>query len=380
MDYLRQKISRLYKFDRAEDGSMRNSRPVVFDLSRTYDRKHLSRLFQQNKVRHLKDAYIDQLREYYQVKNPSLVYQQNFEKSFQKYLKDLRGIGPLWQQGCWAWYPWISTLVHILKSRDFFLTRTSRNRNLISAPEQVKFYNAVVGVAGLSIGNSVATSLVLMGGAKYIRLADFDIFSLSNMNRVRAGVDYLGLPKVFMTARQIYLINPYARVDVFSGGITKENIDRFFDGPPKLKIVIDELDSLSIKYLIRKKAQKNRIPVVMGADNGERAVIDIERFDTVRGTPIFNGRLGSKISYKKLSNLSKVDVGKMIVRYLGKRNVPRTMLNSLSEIGQSIVSWPQLGDIALMNGSIVANRVRKIVSERSSREGDRFVIRLDKRI
>src|SRR6185436_13942414 len=118
-----------------------------------------------------------------------------------------------------------------------------------------KFYNAKVGIGGLSIGSSVAIALVLQGGAKNIRIADFDVLALSNTNRIRAGVQSLGLPKTEITARQIYEINPYAKVETFNDGLNEKNIKNFVKG---LAVLVDEMDNLSIKFLLRIEAKKHK--------------------------------------------------------------------------------------------------------------------------
>src|SRR5258708_11970966 len=55
-----------------------------------------------------------------------------------------------------------------------------------------------------------------------------------------------------------------------------KNIKQFFTG---LDIVIDELDNLAVKFLIREQAKNHRIAVVMAADNGDNSVVDVERYD-----------------------------------------------------------------------------------------------------
>ena len=62
-----------------------------------------------------------------------------------------------------------------------------------------------------------------------MKLADNDILSLSNLNRFRAGLPDLGVNKAVLTARQIYEINPFAKLEVFDKGISPENIENFQD-------------------------------------------------------------------------------------------------------------------------------------------------------
>ncbi len=365
--YLREKANQTFE-----------PKPVLFDLGKSQDRSSLEELIVSYKIQHVVDDYREQLHELFEIENPGIVYTPNFKAEFEKRIAKLEKSKPLWVRGKWAYFPWLSTLVHLLDDKEFQIVRTARNKNLITKEEQNKFYNSVVGIGGLSIGNSVALAIVLQGGAKYIRLADYDRLALSNINRIRAGVDNLGLAKVEMTARQIYIINPYAQVELFSDGLTKENIEKFFSGPPRLDIVIDELDNLAVKYLIREQAKRHKIAVVMAADNGDNGVVDIERYDLDPKTRFFHGRMG-KVSYRSLLHLDKFEIGKMIAEYIGPENVTDRMQNSLLEMGKTIVSWPQLGGTALLNGSAIAYCVRKILNGQPL-EKNRAIISLDEKL
>ena len=351
------------------------SKPIVFDFKTEDDQKSANDLFMSAKIQDVSDGYKEQLSELFAVKNPTVVYTPDFKKKFEDYYSALEKEYPIWQSGRWVYFPWLSKLAHILEEDDFQLVRTARNKNLINKEEQEKFYNATVGIGGLSVGNSVALAIVLQGGAKRIKLADLDRLALSNTNRIRTGVDNLGVLKVEMTSRQIYEINPYAEVELFPEGLTKENIGRFFEG---LDIVIDELDNLAVKYLIREQAKKHKIAVVMAADNGDNAVVDIERYDLDPNTPFFQGRMG-EVSYEMLFKLDKFGIGRMITKHVGPENVTERMQQSLLEMGKTIVSWPQLGGAALINGSAVAYCVRKILCSQPL-ENNRALISLDEKL
>ncbi len=350
-------------------------KPHIFDFQKIQDRTWLTDLIRTKSIQRVLDDYEEQQREYFAIMNPTLVFSPEFEKEFQLYLKKLFAKVPPWQHGRWIYFPWLSTLSHILEDKEFQMVRTARNRNLITAEEQKKFYDATIGIAGLSVGNSVALAVALSGGGRRMRLADNDRLALSNTNRIRAGVDNLGIPKVEMTAREIYTINPYAKVEVFSEGLNKKNISRFFSG---LGIVIDEIDNFAVKYLIREEARKHRIAVLMGADNGDNAIVDIERYDKNPRLPFFHGRLG-KTSYEELSKLDKFGIGRTITRHLGLENVTPRMLESLQEMGKTIVSWPQLGGAAFLNGCAIAYCARKIITGQPL-ESNRALISLDEKL
>jgi len=354
------------------------SKPTIFDLNKKEDEAPLLKLVEENKIWHVVDDFQEQLHELFAVKNPSKVFAPTFKSELENYLTDLEKEKPFQYYGKWVYFPWISTLVHILEEDDFQLVRTARNKNLINAEEQEKFYNATIGIGGLSVGNSVALAIVLQGGGKRIKLADFDTLALTNTNRVRAGVENLGVRKVEVTARQIYQTNPYAEIELFPDGLTKENIPQFFSGSPKLDIVIDELDNLAVKVLIREEAKKNRIAVVMAADNGDNGLVDIERYDLEPNTPFFHGRMGD-VSYEKLVGLDKMSIGRLIVQHIGVETVTNRVRESMPEIGKTLVSWPQLGGAALLNGSAVAYAVRKILNGQPIEE-NRALISLDKKL
>ena len=349
------------------------SKPIFFDLNKSEDATRLDALMASGAVAHVVDDYEEEQLELFGVKNPTLVYTPTYKATFKDFFDKLTvSSGGLHKHGLWVYVPWLSLLSHILPEDDFQLVRTARNKNLINASEQDKFYNATVGIAGLSVGSSVAFALVLQGGAKHVKLADMDRLALSNTNRVLSGVHNLGVLKVEMAARTIYTMNPYATVELYPQGLTPESIPSFFDG---LDIVIDELDNLAVKYLIREQAKAHKIAVVMAADNGDNAVVDIERYDVTPDMPYFHGRMG-EVNYDMLSKLDKFGIGKMITRHVGAENVTVRMQESLVEMGKTIVSWPQLGGAALVNGAAVAYCVRKILNGQEL-EPNRTLINLD---
>lgn len=366
---------KIEKFIKDKSGVVCESKPLIFDFQNREDLTMFYQLISSNKIQSIIDDYCEQQKEYFQVSNPTMVYSADFEKVFLEYFEGIQKDTPLWQHGRWVFFPWLSTAAHILEENSFHLVRTARNKNLINKDEQEKFYNAVVGIAGLSVGNSVALAIVLQGGAKHIKIADHDSLGLSNTNRIRAGVESLGVLKVKVTARQIYTINPYAQIEIFPEGLTKDNIGIFFEG---LDVVVDELDNLAVKYLMREQAKKHKIAVVMGADNGDNAVIDIERYDEDLNLNFFHGKIGN-ITYEELLMLDKFGIGKTITQHIGAENITERMQQSLLEMGKTIVSWPQLGGAALLNGTAVAYCVRKILNNQPI-ENNRALISLDEKL
>lgn len=351
------------------------SKPTLFDLSRPAHRSAFNALIASGAIKQVSDDYEEEQRELFSIMHPARVYAPGFEEAFQAYFRSLSRKRPLEQHGRWAYYPWRYLATHILPEKEYHLVRTARNQNLITREEQEKFYNATIGIAGLSVGSSVALAIALGGGGKHMKLADMDRLALSNTNRIVAGADRLGLLKVEMAARTLYEINPYVQIELYSDGLTPKNIQRFFSG---LDIVIDEIDNLAVKYLIREQAQKHRIAIVMAADNGDNAVVEVERHDLKPQPRFFQGRMG-KVSYEQLSMLDKFGIGRLITKWVGPENVTERMQQSLTQMGKTIVSWPQLGGAALINGAAVAYCVRKILNGQPL-EKDRALISLDEKL
>lgn len=343
-------------------------RPDFFKLSNEVEQKKLHDLLNTTKDISIIDTYDTQLKELFVLNNPWLhLNHEQRDKEFEQYRNHHYQDKEEWKAGVWVYLPWRNVLIHTLEDDGYQQVRTARNRNLITPEEQKKFYNSVIGIAGQSVGNSVTLSIVQTGGGKHMRLADPDTLELTNLNRIRGSIAEITNYKVYMAARQIYELDPYAKLDLFTDGLTEENIEKFFDGPPKLDIVIDEIDQLGMKIRIRQEAKKRGIPVVMAADNGESGVLDVERYDLDPNIPLFHGRAGDDIADRVLGKQPPLPIiGKIIGEELiGFDILERRVQESLLEIGKSIPTWPQLGSAALLNGALVAATVRRIVTGQS---------------
>ena len=346
--------------------------PQIFDLSKDDDQAAFAKLLEDGAIRRVTDDFEEEQRELFAIRHPDRVYTPDFEQEFRQYYDDLAAQAPLHTHGRWAYFPWSATAAHVLVEEEYRIVRTARNRNLVPEEEQKRFYDARIGIGGLSVGSSVAFALALSGGGKRMKIADMDRLALSNTNRVLSGANELGALKVEMAARRIYEVNPYAELELHPEGLTPDNIESFMQD---LDVMVDELDNLAVKYLIREQAKKHRIPVVMAADNGDNAVVDIERYDIDPQPEYFHGRLGD-VSYESLSKLDKFGIGRTITQHIGPENVTERMQESLLEMGKTIVSWPQLGIAALINGAAVAYCIRRIVNGQSL-ETNRSLVSLD---
>ncbi len=254
----------------------------------------------------------------------------------------------------WVYYPWRRAVVRLLASRPFSALRLDRNRNKLTIAEQSRLRSLCVGVVGLSTGHTIAHVLAMEGLVGEIRLADFDTLELSNLNRVPASVLDLGINKAVVAARRIAEIDPYLTVTVNTEGVTAENLGAFLDG---LDVVVEECDSLDMKFLVREAARDRRIPVIM--ETSDRGVLDVERFDLDPDRPIFHGLLGDMDS-SRLAGLTTAQKAPFVVRLIGPREASSRGAASLLEVGQTITGWPQLASEVTLGSATVAAAVRRI--------------------
>jgi molybdopterin/thiamine biosynthesis adenylyltransferase len=340
--------------------------PIFFDLSSATGQSSLASLLEKQPQLKIIDTYEDQLKEFFVLQNPQLHQDhQRRDQEFQQFLeKNYGGRDQLKTSGQWVHLPWRNTLLHLLDDEKFQVVRTGRNRNLITPEEQKKFYNSVIGIAGQSVGNSCTLSIVLTGGGKHLRLADPDRLELTNLNRIRGSIAEITNYKVYMTAHQIYELDPYTKLELFTDGLTEENIEKFFDGPPRLDIVVDEIDHLGMKIRIRQEAKKRKIPVIMAADNGDSGVLDIERHDLDNNIYFFHGRAGKDVAEQVINKkLSLPEIARIIGdKIIGFDIHEERLIESLLVIGKEIPTWPQLGTAATLNGVLVSVAIRKILN------------------
>lgn len=263
----------------------------------------------------------------------------------------------------WAYYPWLHTLVSVLGPRGYVELRLDRNRNKITRGEQHTLRSQRIGVVGASAGHVIAHTLAMEGLVGELRLADFDTLELSNLNRIPARVLDLGTNKTVVSARRIAEIDPYVKVHIFPEGITKENMEEFLTG---LDLVVEECDSLDIKFAVREAARSHGIPVIM--ETSDRGVLDVERFDLEPERPLLHGRLGS-ITSKDLEGLSMAERGPYVAKMVGPAEASARGVASLLELGMSVSGWPQLGSEVTLGAASVAASVRRLVTGGELRSG-----------
>jgi hypothetical protein len=280
--------------------------------------------------------------------------------------------------GLWVYYPWTHVAVHIVHEDLYFKLRTARNRNLITSEEQDRYRKMKVGIAGLSVGSGIVSALVTSGGPKTIKIADFDVIEASNLNRIKARLEDIGSSKVQVASRQIWELDPFADVHVWDRGVTKDNLDDFLAGNPRLDVFIDEMDSLDLKILARVICRDSGIPVIMATDNGDTVILDVERFDLEPKRLFFHGLAGN-LSLDDCKDMTRERWLRLSTRIIGPDFMTSELQNSILQISTSLGGVPQLGTTASVAGAATSLVVRRIANGYSMPSG-RYIISLEKEI
>lgn len=354
------------------EGKNVSYKPLIFDLSQNSDRDRLYDLFSDGKIQHVVDEHLTQKEELILLQHPEIIEKKDRVLDYMH--------GSSYNEGRWVYYPWLSTLVHLLAPDDFEYIRTSRNNTLITPDEQVKLRDARVAIAGLNVGNPAAICMTLEGIAHTMKFADNDALDVSNLNRFRASVIDFGLNKAVLSARQAYEINPYAHIEIFTEGITSNNIENFVQSG-EVDVLIEEMDHLPLKIQIRKKAKEHGVPVVMVTGNGSNVILDIERYDLDANIKIMNGFLKSEVldGVQQLVDGQSVSIKEYVALcrdFIGEQYLTDRLKKSFSLIGESLVGIPQIAEASFLRGAILAYAVRKIILKEDVPSG-RYQFRLE---
>ncbi len=347
--------------------------PVFFRLSNVADEQLLAELLSRQPHIQVIDELTSQLKELVKCLFPSKkIKEEEYAALIEQHLN---GIAPD-KYGVWVYYPWSNKLIHLLDEEEFIAVRTNRNRHKITDEEQAILRKKKIGIIGLSVGQSIALTLAMERTCGELRLADFDTAELSNLNRIRTGVQNLGLKKTVIAAREIAEIDPFLKIKLYSEGITAENIDAFFTEDGKIDLLVEVCDGLDIKINSRFKARELQVPVVM--DTNDRGMLDIERFDLEPEREILHG-FAKGIIPESLSHINDEERIELVMKIVDFEKTSERLKYSMKQIGKTIGSWPQLASSVVLGGAVTTDVVRRIFLNDIKSSG-RFYLDLDELI
>lgn len=342
--------------------------PLFFRLNNSTDKKELNKLLDDKKQVEVYDEILSQVEEYVKSIHPKKVFSKaELTAAAIQHISNT----PFEEYGVWVYYPWSNRLVHILDEEEFIAVRTNRNQYKITPAEKEILATKRIGVIGLSVGQSIALTIAMERSCKELRIADFDILELSNLNRIRTGVHNLGIAKTVAVAREVAEIDPYLKVTCFNEGAGEQNLDDFILKDGKLDILVDECDDLLVKILCRQKAKEHKVPVMM--DTSDRGMLDVERFDLEPDRPILHGLI-DHLDIEKVAQL-KTNEEKIpyVLAILNVETISKRMKESMREIRKTITTWPQLASSVVLGGGMSADVCRRILLNEFHDSGRYFI-------
>ena len=341
--------------------------PRLFDLEAPADRDALAALLEAEPGLLVSDEIATQVAGLLETRDPAGTLDAD---QLREAVRARLGDAPE-RYGRWVHYPWSRRLVHVLPENEYRELRTSRNRNKITADEQETLRRLRIGIVGLSIGQAAAVTLTLEEVGGFLALADFDHLELSNMNRLRTSVYGLGVNKAVLAAREVYEINPYACVEVWTEGITDANLDAFLTtGGRPLDLVYEECDDLRVKVAVRERARAHRIPVLM--ETSDRGLMDIERFDLEPDRPLFHGLAGD-VRAADLGEMTTYEKVPLVMRIIGRRDMSERMAASMVDVEATLKSWPQTASEVALGAGINVDTARRIALGQLTTSGRFYV-------
>ena len=315
-----------------------------------------------------KSIYETQILELAEIRNPT------FNKvDLVDYADKLKeSISPVY-----VYFQWRNTVLETVPESEFFEIKTNRNKLLISKDEQEILYSKKVSIAGMSVGSSLLYGLVGSSFGGKFKVADDDVFSNSNLNRVQATVLDIGESKAKVACRKALEMNPFLEVKALNYRIDLQNSrDFLFDGTAD--ILFEEIDDFRMKLALRELSHEYKIPLVMLTNLGDSVMIDVERYDTQQDTKPFNGLVSDEIiELIKHKEIDQETMKKLSVALVNKELVSERAIQTLQEIGISLVGRPQLYGTVALDGGVAPYLMRRILLDNNLISG-RYSLQLEK--
>ena len=268
----------------------------------------------------------------------------------------------------------IKDITDVLNEATFFELTSARNQLLITKEQQQVLRNTVVGFFGLSVGSHAALTWMMESRAKSCKISDPDVIDVSNLNRLRVGIDSIGRKKIDIFSQALLTINPFAHV-ITNDQIDYESVRQQFTGDSPIQVVVDAIDNLQGKIWLRQLAKEFSLPLISATDVGDNVFLDIERYDLLPQPDFFLGRVPG-IENLSLDALTPIERIRLSMKIVGLEHNSESMLQSLLNIGVTIPTWPQLGATATIAGGITCTAIKKIVLGEKVLS-DRYIFSLD---
>ena len=118
----------------------------------------------------------------------------------------------------------------------------------------------IVGLGGLGCA---ASQYLTVAGVGHLTLLDFDIVSLSNLQRqVLHDDSRLDMPKVESAKLSLLRLNPHIQIDTLNGLLGEEKLTEVIS---HFDVVLDCTDNVETRNQLDIACRKNKVPLVSGA-------------------------------------------------------------------------------------------------------------------
>jgi sulfur carrier protein ThiS adenylyltransferase len=142
-----------------------------------------------------------------------------------------------------------------------------------------KIKRSIVGIAGLGgLGSTIAIALARVGVGRLI-LVDFDRVEPSNLNRQQYFVHQIGMPKAEVLQKNIALMNPYVKIEIYQEKLDQNNIERIFK---EAEVVVEAFDHAEEKAMLINAVSEKMPDKYIVAASGVAGYGDNNEIKTVR--------------------------------------------------------------------------------------------------
>jgi hypothetical protein len=229
----------------------------------------------------------------------------------------------------------------------------------------------IVSFAGMSVGGEAvletSRQLPLWGT---VRIADAATWQVDNQGRAPIDRRDMGQPKVISRTRELLKAQPWTEVQAYTKGVTPENVKQFVKDA---FVVVDAMDNIFAKILLRKEARERGVPLIMVSDVSD-VVLEVRRFDRDKSISLF-ALVGDK-EVEKLEDQAKKAIASkdpelinaaftaLVNAVVGTENIPADFRKNLEAFAK--------GDLALIPqpratvdnaARIVASCIAQLVDE-----------------
>lgn len=155
------------------------------------------------------------------------------------------------------------------KMENLMKEQLTRNYQFFGEEKQTKIRNSFVVVVGCGGVGSHAINAIVRSGVGKIRVVDFDMVTLSSLNRHAFGLRKdVGKSKVAVLEEYLKAINPQLEIEAIQELYSSKTADIVLAGNPDM--VIDCIDDIDTKVNLIYQCVERKLPVVMSGGAGAK--------------------------------------------------------------------------------------------------------------